>query len=80
MAKTNFTPDELRTIKNIVAKSGLIKAFDGVQWIDLRVVMQNVIDDALGLHVDLEKAQNELSASVERLERLTNPSEYHDGI
>ena len=60
-----FTTDELRTVKSLVAKSGLIKAFDGSNWIDLRIAMQNVVDDALELHTLLNDSMARLKALQE---------------
>ena len=56
-----YSLDDLRTIRELVAKSGLIKAYDGQNWIDLRLVMQDVIDYAVELNSVIAKLEDQIS-------------------
>lgn len=77
MANIAYSAEELISIKKLISSAGLIKVFDGKDWIDLRKVMALVVDDAIELHAQLEKSENlkeELKAEVFR---LSHPA-YHD--
>lgn len=56
-----YSLDDLRTIRELVAKSGLIKAYDGRNWMDLRLVMQDVIDYAVELNSVIAKLEDQIS-------------------
>jgi hypothetical protein len=74
----NFTPDQLRHLRGLVDTCGLIRVFDG-GWIDLRVPMRHVVDDALMLHDEIDALRRSLADTQHRLAILTHPTTYHDG-
>lgn len=73
-----FTADELRVIKTTIDRSGLLKSFDGRT--DLRILMQEVIDDMLSMHEEIQTLSDEKNSLQDRLNRLVNPDAYHDGF
>lgn len=72
-----FTDDDLRLIKNVIGRSGLLKSFDGTS--DLRIVMSEVIDDSILMHAEIQKLSDEKNQLQQQLNRLLNPDNYHDG-
>lgn len=76
--KMNFTLDDLAKLRRIVASAGLLKAFDGVQQIDLRLVVDNLISDAENMHGKIQALEDALYESNMRLKRITDPDTYHD--
>ena len=72
-----YSDDDLTALKRIISTAGLIRAFDGADWIDLRKVMTEVINALLESrkkieHLEIQK--DELKAEVFR---LSHPA-YHD--
>lgn len=50
MAQAKYSIDDLNRIRHIVVTAGLIRGFDGqLGWVDLRVIMTDVIDQAIAL-------------------------------
>lgn len=77
MAKIAYSVEDLVSLKKLISAAGLIKVFDGKDWVDLRKIMALVVDDAIQLHAQLERSENlkeELKAEVFR---LSHPA-YHD--
>jgi hypothetical protein len=46
---SRYSLEDLRSVKELVATSGLIKVYDGREWVDLRMVMRDVLDYAIEL-------------------------------
>jgi hypothetical protein len=64
---------ELITLKKMILAAGLIKVWDGQNWVDLRIVMGNVVDDYSNLlkeHEEIKVFNAELVAENEELKQL----------
>lgn len=75
----NFTTEDLHVVQRMVSSGGLINAFDGEQWIDLRTVLLGLIEFTLNqarLVAELEAA---LKQAQEENHWLRTPANHHDG-
>lgn len=75
----NFTIEDLHVVRRMVDASGLINAFDGEQWIDLRVVMSQVIDVTIEQARVIAELEAALLEAREENRWLQAPANYHDG-
>ena len=64
-----MTPDELIST---IRKAGLIRIYDGVNWIDLRPVLVEFIEGSKLTSKALEEAEAEVIALSERLQNVAN--------
>jgi hypothetical protein len=75
----HFTFEDLHVLKRMVEVSGIINAFDGQQWIDLRVVIGDVIDFTLAQADVIAELEAALKEAQEENRWLQTPANHHDG-
>lgn len=66
-----MNPDELI---NIIRTAGLIKVHTGTEWIDLRPVLVEFIEEAVLIRSELEKSVDEVEELKQRIQNLANGS------
>lgn len=62
---SRYSLEDLRSVKELVATSGLIKVYDGREWVDLRMVMRDVLDYAIELRGTVAALQAQSKAEEE---------------
>jgi hypothetical protein len=64
-----MTPEELI---NTIRTAGLIKVHDGRNWIDLRPVLVDFIEEAVLIRAELEASVNEVEELKSRIQNVAN--------
>ena len=64
-----MTPEELI---NTIRTAGLIKVHDGRNWIDLRPVLVDFIEEAILIRAELEASVNEVEELKSRIQNVAN--------
>lgn len=57
---------------NIIRTAGLIKVHTGTEWIDLRPVLVEFIEEAVLVRSELEHSVNEVEELKQRIQNLAN--------
>jgi hypothetical protein len=64
-----MTPEELI---NTIRTAGLIKVHDGRNWIDLRPVLVDFIEEAILIRAELEASVDEVEELKSRIQNVAN--------
>jgi hypothetical protein len=64
-----MTPEELI---NTIRTAGLIKVHDGTNWIDLRPVLVDFIEEAILIRAELEASVDEVEELKSRIQNVAN--------
>jgi len=64
-----MTPEELIST---IRTAGLIKVHDGRNWIDLRPVLVDFIEEAILIRAELEASVNEVEELKSRIQNVAN--------
>lgn len=64
-----MTPDELITI---IRTAGLIKVHTGTEWIDLRPVLVDFIEESILIRAELEDCVHRVEELEQRIQNVAN--------
>lgn len=64
-----MTPDELI---NIIRTAGLIKVHTGTEWIDLRPVLVDFIEESILIRAELEDCVHRIGELEQRIQNVAN--------
>lgn len=71
--------EDLHIVRQMVETGGLINAFDGSGWVDLRPVLLQVIDLVVAQASTIDELEALLSEAREENHWLRTPANHHDG-
>lgn len=73
-----MTPDELVTnpaeLINVIRTAGLIKVHTGTEWVDLRPVLVDFIEESVLIRAELEDCVHRVEELEQRIQNIANGS------
>lgn len=71
-----MTPDELVTnpaeLINVIRTAGLIKVHTGTEWVDLRPVLVDFIEESVLIRAELEDCVHRVEELEQRIQNVAN--------